>query len=308
MRASYITLSIFLLAALSYAAYNENFARELVGPAGISYCKQSDQLALTCGPHCEKMKANGYKTLFAELLPNGPVTAEAFSIFYKAPTNQVIVSFRGTNSNLQLMAEFLGGIGAVYDLQPGFPEFRVLSYFYNKYKNTIRSTLFKDLNIVKAKYPTASYVITGHSLGGALATLASFDLSKSGMIPKSKMQLYNFGSPRVGNYEFVTALMKEGFPIYRIVNSRDPVPHVPPCLGETTGITGKCSKAPQGNSNLWRPYHIDQEVFYPDNTMRPGQYKICSDEDLKCSLGVSVVKYEVNTHLWYFGERIGCQI
>jgi hypothetical protein len=46
--------------------------------------------------------------------------------------------------------------------------------------------------------------VTGHSLGGALATLAAYDASattfKSGTV--SALTLYNFGSPRVGNGVF----------------------------------------------------------------------------------------------------------
>lgn len=39
--------------------------------------------------------------------------------------------------------------------------------------------------------------ITGHSLGGALATLAALDHRRR--YPDSKVTMYNFGSPRVGN-------------------------------------------------------------------------------------------------------------
>ena len=302
MRSSYIALSFLLLAVIASAAYDENLARELVGPTGITYCKQADQSSLTCGTHCSKMKSNGYQTLFAELLPNGPITSEAFSIFYKTKTNQVIVSFRGTSSPVQLLQEFLSPMSETYTLQSGYSNLRIMSYFYNRYKNTIRAKLFQDLNTVKAKYTTASYIITGHSLGGALATLAAFDLSKSGVISKSKMQVYNYGSPRVGNYEFVKAFAQEGIPIYRIVNSKDPVAHVPPCIK----INGKCSQGPQQPGLIWAPYHVNNEYYYPDSTMKNGQYKVCINEDPDCAKGVSIISYNLNTHLYYFGERIGC--
>ena len=61
--------------------------------------------------------------------------------------------------------------------------------------------------------------ITGHSLGGALATLATWYLNGS-----SLAACYTFGAPRVGN----TGLMDRfRTPIYRIVNGVDPVPFVP---------------------------------------------------------------------------------
>ncbi len=59
---------------------------------------------------------------------------------------------------------------------------------------------------------------TGHSLGGALATLAA-----SRRAPKA---LYTFGCPRVGNSRFVKSL--EGIPTFRIVDDWDLVTMVPP--------------------------------------------------------------------------------
>ena len=65
--------------------------------------------------------------------------------------------------------------------------------------------------------------ITGHSLGGALATLATQDLEKSGF--KDQIAAcYTYGSPRVGN-AFFDATIKS--PIYRIINFIDIVTFVP---------------------------------------------------------------------------------
>jgi triacylglycerol lipase len=60
--------------------------------------------------------------------------------------------------------------------------------------------------------------ITGHSLGGALATLSA---SRYG----SAQGVYTFGSPRVGNEIFKKNLEAK---IYRFVNNDDIVPRVPP--------------------------------------------------------------------------------
>lgn len=45
-------------------------------------------------------------------------------------------------------------------------------------------------------------VTTGHSLGGALATLASYDIRTQLDHPPCRMECYTFGAPRVGNYAF----------------------------------------------------------------------------------------------------------
>ncbi|MFK5950508.1 MAG: lipase family protein [Methylococcales bacterium] len=63
--------------------------------------------------------------------------------------------------------------------------------------------------------------ITGHSLGGALATVAAKKLTHKGGIASC----YTFGSPRVGNVDWATGIKT---PIYRIVNAVDPVTMLPP--------------------------------------------------------------------------------
>ena len=65
--------------------------------------------------------------------------------------------------------------------------------------------------------------ITGHSLGGALALLATKLVA-----PDVNGACYTFGAPRVGNYECFRFLKT---PVYRIVNSSDIVPRVPPGAG-----------------------------------------------------------------------------
>ena len=62
--------------------------------------------------------------------------------------------------------------------------------------------------------------ITGHSLGGALATLATAHLSGWGLTA-----CYTFGAPRVGDKGFASNLRA---PVYRVVNPLDTVPLVPP--------------------------------------------------------------------------------
>lgn len=61
--------------------------------------------------------------------------------------------------------------------------------------------------------------VTGHSQGGALATLGAAHLSGRGLAA-----CYTFGAPRVGNKGFSGSLPT---PVYRVVNPGDPVPHVP---------------------------------------------------------------------------------
>lgn len=64
-------------------------------------------------------------------------------------------------------------------------------------------------------------VVTGHSLGGALATLCAQFLAGRGY---GVAPVYTFGSPRVGNADFAAAYTPTQF---RLVNDDDPVPWLP---------------------------------------------------------------------------------
>jgi len=69
--------------------------------------------------------------------------------------------------------------------------------------------------------------ITGHSLGAALATLATARL-RLGSTPKPVTGLYTFGQPRVGNRSFAQAFDQDFKPrAFRFVNNNDVVTQVP---------------------------------------------------------------------------------
>jgi alpha-beta hydrolase superfamily lysophospholipase len=59
---------------------------------------------------------------------------------------------------------------------------------------------------------------TGHSLGGALATLAAS--------LRPPCAVYTFGAPRIGNAEFAQTLA--GIPVFNVFNPKDIVPELPP--------------------------------------------------------------------------------
>jgi hypothetical protein len=68
--------------------------------------------------------------------------------------------------------------------------------------------------------------ITGHSLGGALATVAAAALAENNI---EVAGVYTFGQPRVGDRTFAKQLsLNTGGKIFRFVNNNDMVPHVPP--------------------------------------------------------------------------------
>ena len=64
-------------------------------------------------------------------------------------------------------------------------------------------------------------LLTGHSLGGAAATLAGARLLSSGVSPE-QLEVITFGAPAVGNAAFA-AKYQPSLPLTRVVHSGDPV-------------------------------------------------------------------------------------
>lgn len=67
--------------------------------------------------------------------------------------------------------------------------------------------------------------MTGHSLGGALATLLGSDLGT--LYPNLKLTMYNFGSPKVGNSVFVEKFNSVVPDSVRLVNNSDIIARMP---------------------------------------------------------------------------------
>ena len=94
--------------------------------------------------------------------------------------------------------------------------------FVNKY-NSIRAELEMILYRNSGKFD--KIIITGHSLGGGIATLAAPLLGE--LLPAKTVECITFGSPRVGGHEFAAFYHTFVDSSARIINENDPVPHLP---------------------------------------------------------------------------------
>jgi len=72
--------------------------------------------------------------------------------------------------------------------------------------------------------------ITGHSLGGSLATLCAYELAARRQ-QNISISMYTFGAPRVGNKVFAAAFNALVPDSWRVTNSKDIIPTVPRLLG-----------------------------------------------------------------------------
>ena len=136
----------------------------------------------------------------------------------------VVVAFRGTE---QKVSDWLTDVRAVPTEQgktkvhTGFLEaFTVKTDSEGK---TAMDRLQVILALPEAQVENSKPLplfITGHSLGGALALMATRLVA-----PNVNGACYTFGAPRIANYEYFERIKT---PVYRIVNSSDVVPKVPP--------------------------------------------------------------------------------
>lgn len=109
----------------------------------------------------------------------------------------------------------------------------------------------------------SSLLITGHSMGAALATLAMFTMEARGY---SVAQAYNFAGPRMGNAAFSRAFdnwFSSHPPLFRVTHANDVVSQMSP---------------------RWLFRHVGSEVFFPGDD--PKKYVLCGcEESLRCQAG-----------------------
>lgn len=80
----------------------------------------------------------------------------------------------------------------------------------------------KKLTDFLVEDPSAPILITGHSLGGAVATLYASRLLDLG-VPAERIQVITFGAPEVGNSAYANKF-QDRLPLLRITSSQDLIP------------------------------------------------------------------------------------
>ena len=98
------------------------------------------------------------------------------------------------------------------------------TYVDSVLRSSVVNAQSKFKGVFKKVYetPNAHLILTGHSLGGAAATLLGERLISLGM-PKEKFTVITFGAPAIGNDEFA---MEYGdkIDLLRVTNTSDPIP------------------------------------------------------------------------------------
>ena len=198
-RSAYSDRTALLMAKLSYRAYTKF---DVDDKSWLAFSETFHQLGLT---EC------------VSLIDRDVGTAG----FVVAGDDLIIIVFRGTEDTL----DWLTNVRAAWiTLQGGT---RVHTGFFQAYW-PIRDTLFATVEKLLKTKPRPVY-ITGHSLGGALATMATAELAnhQDSGVRDSIAACYTFGCPRAGDSSFDQYVK---VPLYRVTNGIDLVPAVPPAV------------------------------------------------------------------------------
>lgn len=189
----------------------------------------SDSSILTIEDLKRKLEHQGF-SLRGEYLNSG--SAQGFVCIWNPPQDNdeglkpyIVVAFRGSEKKIE---DWLTNADAVPsdEVSNG----KVHKGFYEDFKG-IEDQLIKTLNEIMGEFEGEDIPVyfTGHSLGGAVATIATKEI-----MPDGEGACYTFGAPRVGDYRYFEFVKT---PVYRVVNSSDIVPRVPP--GAWTTVISK---------------------------------------------------------------------
>ena len=251
--------------------YDENTTRQCLNFAQAAYCDVTPNAfkCKTCDTH--------------DVMLYSVITHDSVKVIVGYSTDQkaVMVGIRGSSNIMNW----------VYDLKftkvhpyKEMPDVAVEEGFYELHQNLLPDVTHA-INQVSQKHMTTRVITTGHSLGGSLSTLLTFDLANGGLFDVHNI---NFGSPRVGNKAFSDTfsllMQKRKISVsFRVVHNNDIIPHMP--LKWLMGF-----------------HHIPTEVWYnADST----HHQICnnSGEDNECSN--SLLVYSPQAHLTYMNVSMG---
>ncbi|KAH3853204.1 uncharacterized protein LOC127875192 [Dreissena polymorpha] len=200
----------------------------------------------------------------------------------------ILVGYRGTTQFMQLTEQAFSGKSADTDWVLTHEDGKIHRYFNFAFNRLYDPCIQESVKKLATEYKTYEIVVTGHSLGGAMASLTAYSLVQKGVVAKERMSLYTFGMPRVGDTRYAFNHDNKVPNSWRIIHWRDMVARIPP--------------------KILGYYHHKMAVLYPENMpLNSNNYTICTDnENSTCSLSITM---NLEQHSSYFGINLGdyCQ-
>ncbi|KAK9807450.1 hypothetical protein WJX73_008432 [Symbiochloris irregularis] len=152
--------------------------------------------------------------------------------------NTVVVAFRGTASISNAWSDLQaypsvhlprrGNILQRPKVHSGFQK----CWRRNAFDNTVKARIVEMLKSGELERGNVQFYVTGHSLGGALATLASFSFATAAEEANYSqtygthlpVTCYTFGAPRTGNHTFAREYENLVPDTWHLINDQDAVP------------------------------------------------------------------------------------
>lgn len=151
-------------------------------------------------------------------------------------------------------------------------------FAYSEIVKTVNATLFSATQL----FPNYKITLTGHSLGAAVGTLLAMRLRDIGY----EMDVYTYGSPRVGNEALASYISHQKGRDYRVTHLADLVARLPPINREFRHTSPEYWLQP-GPS--WRTSFDAAEV------------EVCTGyADTACNAGAPWWVLDITSHLYYF--------
>lgn len=183
-----VILLVALLFAVTSCAYSTALAKELAYYSEITHCSDSEIAQWSCSGFTSQVKGLSPVSFY------NPGKNTFGFIAYNPTFQAVVVAFRGSE-DIKNWITNLDTVRTSYGACSGCSVHLGFNAAYNNVSSEVRSRVKEYM----AKFPGASLIVTGHSLGGALAVLCAVDLNNN---VRAVDIVYTFGQPRVGNDKF----------------------------------------------------------------------------------------------------------
>lgn len=295
-----LSVLVLLLAAGSAQeneAYSEADAKMYLYASSLAYCDSHLVLSGGCKSATKLVRDNGMEPL-ATHWNNNEKEPIHIVILKRAAAKEFIIAFSGTKGSDMLINEIKGSKPVKYTLHPEVSRAQVFDYFYSNYVQDFRDVLQGFIQKYVDNDPDHRVVFTGHSLGGALTLHAAVDSILSKWIDKSRVLIYTYGQPRVGNTEFNGVLKSGTRGVFRVVHNKDLVAHIPPCMPKLG--SNECL---ENGLIIIFPFHPAREIWYDAGMNTYIECSASNGEDPNCSNSIKPIS--VTDHTVYFGINVG---
>ncbi len=260
---------------------NQYIVHEKAMLASLGYCRDLEENHRNSGNHYyyDVLKSQfGFEHFSYHIQTRvaGAINKWAYTALHDPKTNTYYFSFSGTTDILTLANEFFVTASVTPFTVKNDDKFNknalVNKALHEAFKDCV-DELKKDLEKIKQtkKDNKKDYILyfTGHSLGGAVASMAALYALKMNFGYLKNIKLVTLGSPRTGNYYFANEVGKLEN-VERIVNNGDPIASLHKCKKESNDDNSKCINeyGKEKNDMNYNNYQIKQEF---ENKVGPGK-------------------------------------